>query len=65
MAFDWLAPLADMPLSEITREFVCDLRDKAHTKKSDVSRIMFFPFFLSCSRMEWSMVWLMKIRPQE
>jgi integrase len=31
--FDWLAPMADMPLNEITREFVCDLRDKAHTKK--------------------------------
>lgn len=31
--FDWLAPLADMPLSEITREFVRGLRDKAHTQK--------------------------------
>jgi integrase len=31
--FDWLAPLAAMPLIEITREFVCDLRDKAHTTK--------------------------------
>jgi hypothetical protein len=30
---DWLAPLADMPLSEITREFVYDLRDKAHIQK--------------------------------
>ena len=31
--FNWLAPLQDMPLSEITREFVRDLRDKAHIKK--------------------------------
>jgi len=31
--FDWLAAMADMPLNQITREFVCGLRDKAHTKK--------------------------------
>ena len=31
--FDWLAPLADMPLHEISREIVCGLRDKAHIKK--------------------------------
>jgi len=31
--FDWLAPMADMPLNKITREFVCELRDKAHLKK--------------------------------
>ena len=54
--FDWLAPLADMPLSEITREFVCDLRDKAHTKKKATFREL-CSFRSFCRVLVWNRAW--------